>query len=128
MVDMTTTSHPIAQTPEELTRLFVERANAGDLDGLVALYAPDAVLAFPPGSASVGHDAIRAVLAQMLDHVSATGERFEQEELLPTLRHGDVALTATKPRDGTGGRAQVVARQADGSWLRIIDRPEAAGA
>ena len=104
---MTTTSHTTARTPEELTRLFVERANAADLDGLVALYAPD------------------AVLAQMLDHARATGERFAQEEPLPTLRHGDVALTATKPRDGTGGRAQVVARQPDGSWLRIIDRPEA---
>ena len=125
---MDTARHAPAQTPEEITRLFVERANAGDLDGMVALYAPDAVLAFPPGSESVGHDAIRAVLAGLLDHVRTTGQRFEQEELLPTLRHGDVALTATKPKDGTGGRAQVVARQPDGSWLRIVDRPEAAGA
>ncbi|MDX6394538.1 MAG: hypothetical protein QOJ73_5601 [Streptosporangiaceae bacterium] len=28
---------------------FLERANAGDVEGLVALYQPDAVLAFPPG-------------------------------------------------------------------------------
>ena len=34
-----------ARTPEDLTRLFVERANAGDADGLAALYAPDAVMA-----------------------------------------------------------------------------------
>ena len=122
---MTTTDRTPARTPEELTRLFVERANAGDLDGLLALYAPDAVLAFPPGQETVGHDAIRAVFAQMLAQVSAAGTRFEQEELLPTLRHGDVALTATKPKDDTGGRAQVVQRQPDGSWLRIIDRPEA---
>jgi len=122
---MSTTDHAPARTPEELTRLFVERANAGDLDGLVALYAADAVLAFPPGRETVGRDAIRDVFAQMLAHVSAAGERFEQEELLPTLRHGDVALTATKPSDGTGGRAQIVQRQPDGSWLRIVDRPEA---
>ena len=38
-----------ALEPEDLDRLFLRRANAGDVDGLVALYEPDAVLAFPPG-------------------------------------------------------------------------------
>lgn len=50
-----------AATPEDLTRLFVERANAGDADGLVALCEPEAVLAFPPGQTSRGHDAIRGL-------------------------------------------------------------------
>ncbi|WP_192809216.1 hypothetical protein [Actinomadura montaniterrae] len=31
--------------PDDLSRLVVERLNAGDVDGLVALYEPDAVLA-----------------------------------------------------------------------------------
>ena len=35
---------PAAQ-PEDLGRLFLERANAGDVEGLVALYEPGAVLA-----------------------------------------------------------------------------------
>ena len=48
----------------------------------------------------------------------------EVEEPLPTLHHGDLALTSTRPKDGTGGRVQVARRQPDGSWLRIIDRPE----
>jgi len=38
-----------ARQPEDLDRLFLERANAGDVDGVVDLYEPDAVLAFPPG-------------------------------------------------------------------------------
>lgn len=38
-----------ATRPEDITRLFVERANAKDAEGLAALYEPDAVLAFPPG-------------------------------------------------------------------------------
>ena len=113
-----------AQTPEDLTRLFVERANAGDAEGLAALYEPDAVMAFPPGEETVGRAAIRAVMEVMLEHGPA---EFPHEELLPTLRLGDIALTATRPQDGTGGRAQVVRRQADGSWLRILDRPEAGG-
>lgn len=37
-----------AMTPEDLTRLFVERSNAGDADGVAALYEEDAVMAYPP--------------------------------------------------------------------------------
>ncbi|GAA0722045.1 hypothetical protein GCM10010199_29070 [Dactylosporangium roseum] len=109
-----------AMTPEDISRLFVERANAGDAAGLAELYEPDAVLAYPPGSVTVGRDAIRSVCERMLQHVS----RFEVEEPLPTIRHGDLALTSTRPSDNTGGRVQVVRRQPDGTWLRVIDRPE----
>ncbi len=34
-----------ALEPEDLGRLFLERANAGDVEGIVALYEPEAVLA-----------------------------------------------------------------------------------
>ena len=43
-----------AKTPEDITRLFVERVNAGDAEGLADLYEPDAVIAFPPGQLTVG--------------------------------------------------------------------------
>ncbi|ADB50401.1 YybH family protein [Conexibacter woesei] len=109
-----------ATTPEDLTRLFVERANAHDVEGLLALYEPDAVVAFPPGQETIGHDAIRPVFEQMLVQVP----RFEPERPNPTLRHGDIALTSTPASDDTGGRTQVVRRQPDGSWLRVLDRPE----
>jgi len=33
-------------------------------------------------------------------------------------------LTSTRSADGQGSRVQVARRQADGSWLRVIDRPE----
>jgi ketosteroid isomerase-like protein len=106
--------------PEDLTRLFVERANAGDAEGLAELYAADAVLGFPAGSETVGREAIRAVLEAMLDQVPT----FPHEEPLPSLIRGDLALCATRSADGTGTRAQVAERQPDGRWLRIIDRPE----
>lgn len=109
-----------AADPEDLARLFVERATAGDAEGLAELYEPDAVLAYPPGSRTVGREAIRAVFEQMLLHAP----RFEVEEPLPTVRNGDLAVTSTKPADNTGGRVQVVRRQPDGTWLRVIDRPE----
>jgi len=109
-----------ATKPEDITRLFVERANAGDAEGLAELYEPHAVLGFPPGRTTVGRDAIRAVLEEMLAHV----DHFEPEEPLPTLRAGDLALTATAAKDDAGARAQVVRRQADGTWLRALDMPE----
>ncbi|WP_030803958.1 YybH family protein [Streptomyces sp. NRRL F-2799] len=109
-----------ALKPEDLTRLFVERANAGDAVGLAALYDEEAVMAYPPGSTTVGREAIR----QLWEKVLSNGPRFEPEEPLPTLVFGDIALTSTPPKDGSGARAQVVKRQADGSWLRIIDQPE----
>ena len=45
-----------AASPEDLTRLFVDRANAGDADGLADLYEPDAVMAYPPGPRDRGPD------------------------------------------------------------------------
>jgi len=117
---MTRTYEPAA-TPEDIARLFVERANARDADGLAALYAPDAVLAYPPGSVTVGREAIREVLARMLEHAPLP---FPVEEPLPTIRYGDLALTSTRPADGTGGRVQVARRRPDGAWERVIDRPE----
>ncbi|GAA3387675.1 YybH family protein [Cryptosporangium minutisporangium] len=109
-----------AATPEDLARLFVERANADDAEGIAALYEPDAVLGYPVGEVTVGREAIQALFEKVVTMMPPQ----RVEEPLPTLFHGDLALTATRPADGTGGRAQVARRQADGTWLRILDRPE----
>ena len=114
------TSTEKAMTPEDLTRLFVERANAGDAAGLAALYAEDAVMAFPPGATTVGRAAIEALWTDVL----SSRPHFELETPLPTLVSGEIALTSTPARDGAGLRTQVVRRQPDGSWLRVLDQPE----
>jgi ketosteroid isomerase-like protein len=112
-----------AARPEDLTRLFVECANAGDAEGMAALYEPDALMAFPPGQTTVGRDAIRGVCEQML----AVRPHFRLEKPLQTLILGDLALTATPALDEAGARAQVVRRQPDGTWLRVLDRPDFRG-
>jgi ketosteroid isomerase-like protein len=89
-------------------------------EGLAALYEPDAVVAYPPGQLTVGRAAIRALYERML----AAAPQFRIEEPLPTLRIGDLALTATPALDAAGARAQVVRRQPDGTWLRVLDRPD----
>jgi len=109
-----------AAAPEEITRLFVERANAGDAEGMAALYEEDAVLAYPPGHVITGRTAIQSVCERML----TGGVRMQLEETLPTVRCGSLALTGTHRRDGVGIRVQVARQQADGGWLRVIDVPE----
>ena len=109
-----------AMRPEDLTWLFVERANRGDAAGLAALYEEDAVMAYPPGQVTVGREAIR----ELWEKILAKRPQFTPEPPLPTLRSGDIALTSTPPKDQAGARAQVVRRQADGTWLRLLDQPE----
>ena len=111
---------PRALEPGDLTRLFVDRANAGDAAGIAELYEEQAVMAYPPGAQTVGREAIR----QLWEKVLSSRPHFEQETPLPALVSGDIALTATVARDGAGGRAQVVRRQEDGTWLRLLDLPE----
>jgi uncharacterized protein (TIGR02246 family) len=118
-----TTDSKRAVRPEDLTRLFVEFGNAGDADGLASLYEPDAIMAFPPGQITAGREAIRALYAQML----AAKPHFRMETPLPTLTLGDIALTSTPALDEAGARAQVVRRQPDGTWLRVLDRPDFRG-
>jgi ketosteroid isomerase-like protein len=114
------TEYEKAWKPEDLTRLFVERANAKDAAGLADLYEEHAVMAYPPGSQTAGRDAIRALWEKLLPRMP----HFEPEEPLPTLVSGDIALTSTAPKDEAGARAQVARKQPDGSWLRLLDQPE----
>jgi ketosteroid isomerase-like protein len=109
-----------ARRPEDLGRFFVARANAGDLEGLVALYEPDAVLARPGGEPAAGTDAIRQALGRFLagnPTISGTSQ--------PALRFGDLALTSTR-FDG-GATAEVARRQPDGTWRWVIDQPRIVG-
>ena len=107
-------------TPEDITRQFVDAVNAGDVEALVDLYEPDAVIAFPPGQITQGHDAIRRLYEGMLEQQL----HFEYEQPLTTLISGDLALTATPAQDEAGVRVQVVRKQPDGTWKRVLDRPD----
>ena len=105
-----------ALQPEDLDRLFLERANAGDVDGVVDLYEPGAVLAFPPGRLVTGRSAIREVYADLL----ASRPRLTAE-IRPAIRNGDIAITSTvRPGNAT---VEVARRQPDGTWLWLIDQP-----
>ena len=92
------------------------RGNAGDVDGLVDLYEPNAILAFPSGRITIGRDGIRRVYEELL----AKKPKF-QGDVQPALLNGHFALTST--RFAGSATAEVARRQSDGTWLWIIDPP-----
>jgi len=110
--------HERAAEPEDLGRFFVERANAGDVEGLVELYEPDAVLAFPTGEVATGSHEIRQVYEDLL----AGGPTFAPGDQRPALRNGDLAITSTRLATG-GATVEVARRQRDGTWRWILDQP-----
>jgi ketosteroid isomerase-like protein len=109
-----------ATQPEDLSRLIVARLNAGDVDGLVALYEPDAVLALPDGQIATGSAEIRRAYERLV------GDRptFEPGTQRSTLRSGDLALTSSRLANGAV-TVEVARRQADDTWLWVIDQPNA---
>jgi ketosteroid isomerase-like protein len=116
------TRHQPAATPDDLGRFFVQRANAGDVEGLVALYEPEAVLALSAGGCVIGHAEIRGVYESLL----AERPRFEPGTQQAAMISGDLALTSTRLVDGAV-TVEVAHRQPDGSWLWAIDQPNVLG-
>lgn len=114
--------HEPALEPEDLARFFIERANAGDVDGLAALYEPDAVLAFPPGPITIGRQAIHRVYEELL----ASRPTFAAGEQRPALRNGNLALTSSRLVSGNV-TVEVARRQSDGTWLWLLDQPNILG-
>ena len=109
-------AHTRAQSPEDLACLFNERANAGDVEGLVALYEPDAVLAAGKVVAT-GRQEIRAFYTDLL----ARRSEFPAAEALPSIRNGAIAMTFARLPNGTIS-VETARLQDEGGWLWIIDQ------
>jgi uncharacterized protein (TIGR02246 family) len=123
-----------AREPEEAHRLWTECFNAGDLDGLLALYEPNATLMPQPGQAVSGTAAIREALGGFLGLKPA----FDWVETKLAIRSNDLALLHSSwtlsgtgpdgsPMNLSGTTADVVRRQSDGTWLFAIDNPWGTG-
>jgi uncharacterized protein (TIGR02246 family) len=116
-----------AMTPEQIHRLFEDAFNDGDIDNLMLLYEPDAVLVPQPGSVATGTEQVRAALQGYL----ALNGRITLDTKL-VLSVGDLAyMSNTWSLNGTGPdgspltlgatTAEVARRQPDGTWLYVID-------
>lgn len=118
------------ERPEQIHERFVQAFNSHNVDALVALYEPDALLVTGRGPAR-GREAIRAVY---LGYMSL--KPSIELQTLGAFRAGDVALLFGKwklqgtgqdgaPVHNEGHNAETVRRQPDGSWLFLIDQPSA---
>ncbi len=119
-----------AQWPEELHQLFVDCANAHDIDALMALYEPDCTTVDLEGHTLQGTDNWRAFLLGFL----AVVKQLECETR-KVLVAGNIALMSSTWRavlatpdggvtSGTGTSAEVARRQPDGTWRYLIDDPQ----
>jgi ketosteroid isomerase-like protein len=107
-----------ARQPEELAKIFLERANQGDVEGLVALYEPQAVLGLPDGRIARGSEDNRKFYSALL----ASRPHFDPGTQRLPLRSGDLALTSSVLVNGTV-TAEIARQQADESWLWVVDQP-----
>jgi ketosteroid isomerase-like protein len=111
------TSRELAYDPQDLERLLVAREKAWDVDGMSALFEPDALLDYGGGKLIHGRDAIHKFFAELI----ATGQKFEMGVQRAAMVCGDLALTSTQCPNGTV-TAEVARRQSDGTWLWVIDQ------
>jgi ketosteroid isomerase-like protein len=110
-----------ARDPQDLERLLVVRQRSGDIEGMVALFEPDAVIHTDDGRMIQGHAEMRAYYGE----IAAAGRVFSMGGQRPALVNGDLALTSSRSSDGTT-TAEVARRQPDGTWLWVIDEYEIA--
>jgi len=118
---MTDTDREPARDPQDLERLLVARQRSGDIEGMVALFEPDAIINTDDARVVRGHDEMRAYYREL----AAAGRVFAMGDQRPALVNGDLALTSTRSPDGRT-TAEVARRQPDGTWLWVIDEYEIA--
>ena len=116
-------------TPEQVLETIVTGINSGDLDSLLPLYETDAAFVPEPGTLAHGAPGVSEALTGF---ISMNGKL--DLEVTRVLEVDDLALvtgvwsfTGTGP-DGEPVRlaarnADVLRRQADGTWRFVIDNP-----
>jgi uncharacterized protein (TIGR02246 family) len=118
-----------ADGAEALDRAWMKAMKAGDVNGVVACYAPDGVLWLPGAPEARGEKAIRDMYAGMLGantvtDVSITDAHYENAGNL-SLGWGHFMLTLQPKAGGAatimGGRFIDVAKKIDGKWRYVAD-------
>jgi ketosteroid isomerase-like protein len=116
--------------PEDLNDRFGEAYNAGRMDALLALYEPEAIVAFGPAGLVSGHAALRAALEPF---VALRGKLSYQRRFC--IVSGDLALLSIEytlkdgrapdrsPVEMSGVTVELARRQPDGTWKYVIDLP-----
>ena len=111
--------------PNHINHAFASAFNDRNIEGLAALYEPNAILyADESGTRLTGLDAIKAALQQLMQ---VPGTMVSRNNFC--IRHGDLALLRADwelvAEDGSfvasGSSTELVRRQSDGSWRYVMD-------
>lgn len=119
--------------PKSLDDAWAKAAKANDLDGIMALYAPDALMYPPDAMEAKGKDAIRANYKGFLDTMTIrdaklTDTHYETHGDIG-LAHGHWVMTVVPKAGGDPvqmeGRFSSVAKKIGGKWLYVVDHASA---
>lgn len=126
---MSTEPAVYTETPEQVLEAVVEGINTGNHDLLLALYEPEAAFATRPGNLVRGLGdicealdvfiALKGKLDLKVDRVLEVGDLalvVGEWSFIGTAPDGEPVTLAAK-------NADVLRRQADGSWRFVIDNP-----
>lgn len=107
---------------------WVAAAKAGDVNALVALYAPDAVLYMPDAMEARGTAAIRKAYEDMFGAMKVTEATISSEYQSAgdlSVGYGTATLTMVPKAGGAPQtmtvRVTAAARQINGKWLYVAD-------
>lgn len=124
-----TDSAAFERQAKEDVRKFIPAFNTGDVETILAQYAPDAEVMAPGNPRAVGHDAIRALVEKESAALQAGGVTLELNDDDKAAASGDLGYHSgsylVKDASGAvidgGNYLAVMQRQADGKWLMIRD-------
>jgi ketosteroid isomerase-like protein len=124
-----TDSAAFEKQAKEDVRKFIPAFNTGDVETILAQYAPDAEVMAPGNPRAIGHDAIRALVTKLSGELEAGGIALELNDDDKAAASGDLGhhtgSYVVKDASGTvvdsGNYLAVMQRQADGKWLMIRD-------
>jgi uncharacterized protein (TIGR02246 family) len=116
-------------TPEDAVQEFFRAFNQGDIEAVMAVYEPQAVIVAQPGQVAEGQAAVREALNGFL---AMKPTLTPQRNAMVTA--GDLALSIVnwtlkgtgqdgQPVQMEGTSTDVLRKQADGRWLYAIDNP-----
>jgi uncharacterized protein (TIGR02246 family) len=114
--------------PQDLHPALSAAYNAGDLEGMLALYDPEAVFVVKPGRVTDGPAELRTALQRLIElrgRLTIDPSAFVSSgDVLLVL--GRYTLSGARRRDGAPVElaarfADVLRRQPDGRWLIAID-------
>jgi uncharacterized protein (TIGR02246 family) len=124
-----TESTMLPHKPEDWPCLFVHHLNCGDLEGVAALYAPNARFVGRSGETIVGRDRIRDMLTRMIRSKTKLQSRVikaisvDDVAVLYTDFQGTAMDVSAKTINVRYSGIEVLRRQPDGGWKLIIGDP-----